>query len=109
MFIAREVASQIVRSLLIVIDAIAKHDRALVDQLRRAASSIVLNVADGNRRVGRDRLHFFRIAAGSAAEVDAIAEVAVALGYVDETQVEVTRRLVDRELGLLWGLTHKRR
>ena len=69
MFIAKQVASQVIRTLPVLIAAIVKHDGDLADQLRRAGSSILLNVVEGNRRVGRDRLHFFRIAAGSAAEI----------------------------------------
>ena len=109
MFIAKEVATDLIRALLEVLQLLGRHDRALAQQLRSAASSVLLNVAEGNRRVGRDRLHFFRVAAGSAAEVDAILEAAVAWQFVGEGDVSDARRLVDRELGLLWGLTHRRR
>ena len=109
MFIAREVASQIIRLLADVIDAVAKHDGSLADQLRRAGTSLVLNLAEGNRRIGRDKLHFFRIAAGSAAEADAALDVAVGFRYVDELEVAEARALIDRELGLLWGLTRRRK
>jgi four helix bundle protein len=108
MFIARQVASQVIHSLPSLIAALAKHDRDLADQLRRAGASILLNIVEGNRRVGRDRLHFFRIAAGSAAEVDAALEVAIAFRYLDTASVATTRSLLDRQLALLWGLTHKR-
>ena len=50
-----------------------------------------------------------RIAAGSAAEVAAALEVAVAWRYVDGDAVSASLALVDRELGLLYGLTHRRR
>jgi len=106
MFVAQQVASQVIRSLPDIVDAIATRDRDLADQLRRAGSSILLNVAEGNRRVGRDRLHFFRIAAGSAAEVAAAIEVAVGFRYLDEPKVATTRSLLDRQLALLWGLAH---
>ena len=39
-----------------VLGELAKSDRNLADQLRRAASSVVLNIAEGNRRAGRDRV-----------------------------------------------------
>ena len=108
MFIAHEIALQIVRALRSVVDRIARRDPALADQIRRAASSVILNVVEGNRRVGQDRLHLFRIAAGSAAEIDGAIEVATAWGYVEETAVIEAKALVDRELGLLWGLTRRR-
>jgi len=109
MFVAQQVASELIRSLHDALVQIGRHDRSLVQQLRNAASSVVLNVAEGNRRFGRDRLHFFRIAAGSAAEVAAALEVAVAWRYVDGDAVSASLALVDRELGLLYGLTHRRR
>ena len=56
----------------------------LVDQLRRAASSIVLNIAEGNgRRLPRERRRFFSIAQASAAETASIMDIAEALKYID--------------------------
>ena len=69
------------------------------------ASSIAANVGEGSRRVGKDRLHFFRIAAGSAEEARAHLRVALAWGYLRDEQVEAALRLIDRQLRLLWGLT----
>jgi four helix bundle protein len=49
---------------------------ALRDQLDRASSSIVLNVAEGAGRVsGRDKVRFYAIARGSAMECAAILDV----------------------------------
>ena len=89
-----------------VLGELAKSDRSLADQLRRAASSVVLNIAEGNRRAGKDRLQFFRIAAGSAAEVRAALDVARAWGMVEATP-EAEAEL-DRLLAMLWKLTHSR-
>ena len=48
----------------------------LADQLRRAASSVTLNFAEGCGRASRnDRRRFFTIARGSAQEVAAILDV----------------------------------
>ncbi len=106
MLIAQEVAAAIIQSLREPVQAIARHDASLANQVRRAASSILLNVAEGERRVGRDRSHLFRIAAGSAAEVRAALHIASSWAYVTEEAVAASRSLIDRELGLLWGLTH---
>ena len=72
----------------------------------RAASSVSANLAEGNRRVGKDRLHFFRIPAGSAAETRAHLRVALAWGWVDAEQISDALALIDRELALLWRLAH---
>lgn len=89
-----------------VLAELMKSDRSLADQLRRAATSVVLNIAEGNRRTGKDRLQFFRIAAGSAAEVRAALEVAQAWGMVD--LAPAVEAELDRVLAMLWKLTHPR-
>ena len=49
----------------------------LMDQLKRAGSSILLNLAEGNnRRSPKERRRFFNIAQASAAEVAASLDVA---------------------------------
>jgi four helix bundle protein len=108
MLIAHQVAAQLVGSVRSAIDRLAQKDASLADQLRRASSSVLLNIAEGARRVGKDRAHHYRIAAGSAAEVGAALDVASAWGYLDEGALDEIRRILDRELGLLWGLTRKR-
>ncbi len=107
MFVAHQVAIQLVSSLRRSTEVLRQKDGALADQLRRAASSVLLNIAEGARRVGKDRAHHYRIAFGSAAEVGAALDVAAAWGYLDEAPLDEVRRLVDRELGLLWGLTRR--
>lgn len=107
MFIAYEVATQLVHALGPVLSSIARHDKDLVSQLRRAGSSVLFNIAEGNRRTKGDRLHHFRVAAGSAAEVRAALTVAVAWSYVPAAAVAEPLALLDRQLRLLWGLTHK--
>ena len=85
---------------------VRRHNAKVADQIVDAASSSAANLAEGNRRVGRDRLHFFRIAAGSADETRAHLRVALAWGWVANNDVERTLQLLDRQLALIWGLTH---
>jgi len=68
----------------------------LVDQLKRAASSIVLNIAEGNYRQGaKDRARFFGIARGSAGEVSSILDIASAYGYISiDTYNEIQEKLL---------------
>jgi len=88
--------------------AVAHHDRERATQLRRAASSMPLNVAEGAQRQGRDRLQHYRIAAGSAAETRSALQAARAWGYVGSRQVERADALLDRVVAILWRLTHPR-
>ena len=64
-----EMALQMIRSLRPAVERIRQHDRDLAAQLKRAGSSVPGNIAEGARRVGQDRLHHYRIAAGSAGEI----------------------------------------
>ncbi len=68
----------------------------------------VLNLAEGDRRRGQDRLHLFRVAAGSAAEVQAALDLAVAWGYLTDSQAGPSRELLDRLLAVCWRLTEQR-
>ena len=109
MFTTLQVSLEVVRQLRTVVTEMKRRDAGLADQLVRAASSVTLNLAEGAKRNGRDQLHHYRIADGSAAEVRAALEVASAWAYVATETASEPRRLIDRLLGLLWGLTHPRR
>jgi four helix bundle protein len=79
-------------------------DAGLADQLKRAAQSVPLNIDEGSRRAGRDRLHLWRIAAGSAAEVRSALEVAAAWGYIDGDAAKAVDALADRVVAMLFKL-----
>ena len=58
---------------------------ALISQIRRAALSVHLNVAEGvSRKSEIERKLFFEIARGSVVEVDAALDVANDLGYINK-------------------------
>jgi len=107
--IAYKIALQAARSLGGCLTNIRKRDRDLERQMRRATQSIVLNLSEGDRRRGQDRLHLFRVAAGSAAEVQAALDLAEAWGYLTEAQAEPPRQLLDRLLAICWRLTERPR
>jgi four helix bundle protein len=107
MLVAYTVALDLVRALRPVVAELKKYSAEAADQVERAASSIVLNVAEGSRRSGRDPRRFYAMAHGSAGEIRGALDLAVAWGWqVDSTQA---RSLLDRELGLLFGLTRHSR
>ena len=78
----------------------------VAQQIEASASSVAANLGEGNRRQGRDRVHFFRIAAGGAEETRTHLRVALAWGWVSEGEIGASLRLLDRELAMLWRLTH---
>ena len=85
---------------------IRKRDLGLAQQIVRSASSIAANLGEAGGRQGRDRLHFFRIAAGSAQETLVHLRVARAWGWVQQHDVDASLALINRELAILWRLTH---
>lgn len=104
-FVALEVALSLIHSLRAPVTRIRRQNARHANQIVDAASSIAANLAEGNRRTGRDRLHLFRIAAGSAAETQVHLRVAQAWGWVGEQELEQALSLLDRQLRLLHGLT----
>ncbi len=67
-----------------IASAIDRWDRDLARQLRRAASSVALNIAEGSGSFGGVRTQRYRTALGSARETLSCLRVAVACGYVEE-------------------------
>ena len=107
MFDTYEVSALLNRSVRPIVEMIKQRSAELADQLHRAAMSTTLNVAEGSRSSDGNKRRHFAIAQGSANEVKACIELAEIWGWVDDTR-EV-RALLDRQLALLWSLTHPRR
>ena len=104
-FHAFEVSLDLVRSLRRPLESIRRRNPELHRQIRAAASSVSLNLAEGRRRRGKDRTHLWRVAAGSAEEVRAALRVALAWGELSEAAIRPSLALADRLLAMLWPLT----
>jgi four helix bundle protein len=90
----------VVRSMRGELATIDKHDPDLARQLRRAASSVVLNIAEGSGSFGRMRTARYRTALGSAQETLACLRVAEAFGYVESVS-QMGQGKLDRVIGTL--------
>ncbi len=77
----------------------------LAAQLRRAAISVLANIAEGNGRLHRgDYIHHISIARGSVCEIRAHFDVACALKYVTESDVAPAREMLDHVSRMLLRL-----
>lgn len=104
MFVAYEIARELIAALRPIVPVIERRDRALADQLKRAASSVLLNLAEGQKFTNGNRRKHYEIAQGSANEVKAALDAAEAWGWIAERGSE--RLVMDRMLAVLWKLTH---
>jgi four helix bundle protein len=73
-------------------------------QLRRALSSVALNIAEGNHSQGGLRIARFSTAAGSNAEARTALRVAVAWGYVPDGEVRAGDERLDVVAAILYRL-----
>jgi four helix bundle protein len=76
-----------------------------VQQIRRAATSVHLNLAEGCSRKSKDeRKRFYEIARGSLIEVDTAVGIACKLGYVTPEQVNPLGQVIIKTFKLLTGM-----
>ena len=107
-FQALNIATLAIETLRPAVLTIRRHDRDLGEQIRRALSSVALNVAEGNSSEGGNRLSRFSSAAGSNSEARAALRVAVAWGYVETADIEPGEALLDRVAAMLHRLGARR-
>ena len=62
----------------------------MVQQIRRASLSVHLNIAEGcSRKSATERKRFFEISRGSVIEIDTALDIAHALNYKNDEQLQV--------------------
>ena len=103
-FDAYDRSLDLLRCTAVVIKKLVTLDPDLARQLRRAVQSVPQNVAEANRRVGKDRPHLFRVALGSAAEVTGCLESAVAFEYLTRDEIAEALALADRVRAMVYRL-----
>ena len=100
--IARELANQIYK---ITKQESVCRDFGFVDQIRRAAISIMNNIAEGfERGSNKDFVRFLFIARGSAGEVRSLLYLGLDQGYLTNSEFSECRDLCIRSGQIIWAL-----
>ncbi|MCB9881471.1 MAG: four helix bundle protein [Planctomycetes bacterium] len=80
----------------------------LVDQIRRAATSICLNIAEGAGEYSpKEKARFYRMARRSTTETVAVIDILHALSWVDDDQRTDARAKLDRVCAMLTTLARR--
>jgi four helix bundle protein len=90
-----------------LVEAVQRRDRDLASQLRRAISSIALNVAEGFGCAGGNRRLRFESALGSLNEAQAAIRVAVAWGYFTQGAANAAVESMNSLGGRIFGLVRR--
>jgi four helix bundle protein len=101
-----EMAITIIEELAPLAPLVARHDRDLASQLRRAASSMALNIAESEYSDAGNRRARLFTAAGSTNESRSALRVAVAWGYIPAGRATEVLAQLDQVMAILWRLTH---
>ena len=100
--IARELANQMYK---ITKQESVCRDFGFVDQIRRAAISIMNNIAEGfERGSNKDFVRFLFIARGSAGEVRSLLYLGLDQGYLTNSEFSECRDLCIRSGQIIWAL-----
>jgi four helix bundle protein len=82
-------------------------DYGLREQLRRAAVSVMLNIAEGfARKTSREFMQFLVVAHGSVAEVQSALYVTLDQAYVSQTQFVSLYKRAEETSKLIMGLSN---
>jgi four helix bundle protein len=89
-----------------ILDRLPPGNAQLADQLRRAATSIVLNTAEAvGKTAPADKRRFFSIARGSTFECGAIMDIFTALRFANVEDVAHAKTLLERCAAMLSKLS----
>ena len=102
-----EKARVVVQELAPLLQVVREHDRSLADQLKRAAQSVVLNIAEGRGSVAGNARARFATACGSAKEVRAALHVAGDWRYIAPEKALRLDAKLDEVCAITWCLSRR--
>ena len=106
-FIVREKATQAASICIRLLNGKQKFPGDIASQIKRAAISVVMNIAEGNGRAGKDRNYHFRVAYSSALEASVGLRLLAECGLANHKQISTALDLLDQVRAMLWRLMEK--
>ena len=103
-----EKSLDVVRSVVRFSRRVQEEDGDLARQMKRASTSVPLNMQEGMYSQGGNRIARFYNAMASARETMACLHVCVAAEYLPQADVEADLERLDHIIGALWKLSRKR-
>jgi len=107
-FIAHDTALEAAAAAITLVKRIPPPLKSIADQVIRSAASVPANLAEGQGRTGRDRVHFWRIAYASAKEVDSHLRLLAGVGAVQRTAAGDILMALDEVRAMIWRLMNPR-
>ncbi len=101
------VSLQSIRALAPIVRKIRSQDKDLADQIRRAASSVALNLGEGLGSTGGTQRARFESARGSLRETRMALQVACEWGHVERETITEADALLDRIGAMLYRLSRR--
>ena len=106
MFDALEMSLEVMQQIAPVEDRIRRGNLELAKQLKRAAESVSLNLAEGRLRQDGDQRRHYQMAAGSASELTCALRIARIRRYISDADFATIDAPLDRVRAILYRLTH---
>jgi four helix bundle protein len=103
-----KIVLEMIAELATIADEIEKRDPDLARQMRKALTSVALNTAEGMGNTGGHKRQRYQTALGSAQEVNACIDVALAMRYIRPINASTLDKL-DHVTATLVNLVHPRR
>ncbi len=104
---AYRIALQLVAQLSPLIPRIARYDKDIAGQLKRALPKIPQNIAEAMRRLGNDRSHLLTVALGSTDEVRTVVDITAGALILTAAEARAADQLADRVCAMTYRL-HQR-
>ncbi len=100
-------ARKVVREVAPLLRVVRRQDKVLADQLKRAAQSVVLNIAEARGSDAGNARARFATACGSAKEVRAALHIASDWGYIGSERATHLDRRLDEVCAITWCLAKR--